>query len=571
MLRVPAKDYGKKYFILVLFFAAILVNIKSVFADCDVDVEYAVALSYRMLQGDQMLLQMWEPHQTSAFLCAVLMKPFLVATGGTTGIIIYLHLMGVLIHGVITRVFYCFMKVRVDLTTARLMSIFFLAMRPKDIVFPEFSNMQIWFSVLLFLCLIHYLEHQERKSRLLFGAFFLCLEVISYPSCVLVWFVVVIVLWVYAQNKWKDILIFSAACLVQGCIYVGCFVVKLGGLSAFLQRVSLIIMGDASHQEAGKAKLDFYFACTVESLLWVLGSFIISLLIWGAVRKVCAKNTGKRIENCFVLLFSSVLMLAFLVKTIFFSVRNGYVALYLLVAVSALFLLKKCTVSERRLVSVGMAISFGSFIATGMLTNLDLSSIIAYLVLAVTMSFVPLRRVLPTEAVCMGKVIKYDVVLLFCLLLVFQRGVTMRTYSGFTSPLQLGGVIRSGPAMGIVTDYLAAYIRNVSYNEWDSYVQPGENVLIVEQGSVSALGYLYADTKTSAPSVICTPTFDEVLLEYWGLYPEKYPDVVAVQCWYGELKVDSDSWIMEWLDSEKRLVSVEDGTFWRFYRLAPQT
>lgn len=569
MQRISAKENKRNLFIGLLFLAAVLVNIKSIFADCDIDAEYAVAMSYRMLQGDRMLQQMWEPHQTSAFLCTFLMKPFLAVTGSTTGVIVYLHGMGVLIHGAITWIFYSFMKNKVDLTTARLMSIFFLAMRPKDIVFPEFSNMQIWFSVLLFLCLVHFLEHQMQKRWLLLGSVFLCLEVISYPSCVIVWLAVVILLWIYSEKKWKDILLFSGACLVQGCAYVGYFVIRLGGFHAFLQSVHSIIAGDSSHQEAGKADWNFYFACILVSMVWVLGSFVIAFLLSLLLEKVTEKKH-------FLLLFSLVLFVAFVIKTVFFAERMGYIALFPLLVVSGIALIKGCDASERRMVCAGMIISLGSFVATGLLTNLDLASVVMYLILAVMVSFIPLRRLLPKEAVFDSnifrnkethRVIKYDVIFLFCLLLVFQRGVTFKTYSGFPGPLQLGGVIRSGPAMGIVTDYLGAYVRNVSHEEWSHFVQPGDNILIVEQGGVSSLGYLYEDTGVSAPSTICTPTFDETLLKYWEMYPEKYPDVVAVQCWYGELKVNSDSWIMKWLEENVRTIAVDDGTFWRYYRL----
>lgn len=145
---MPAREKIQRYslqkvVLWLLFLAAIWANVKSIFMNFDVDTEYAAAMSYRMLQGDRMFQQMWEPHQTSAFLCTLLMKLYVAVTGGTAGVIIYLQAAGVLIHGAITFLFYSFLKNRTDLSTARLMSIYFLAARPKDIVFPEYSNMQI--------------------------------------------------------------------------------------------------------------------------------------------------------------------------------------------------------------------------------------------------------------------------------------------------------------------------------------------------------------------------------------------------------------------------------------------
>ena len=58
----------------------ILVAIASVsllFTNISYDVEYQVAMAYRVLKGDVMILEMWEPHQTSAFLCAIFMKIYM--------------------------------------------------------------------------------------------------------------------------------------------------------------------------------------------------------------------------------------------------------------------------------------------------------------------------------------------------------------------------------------------------------------------------------------------------------------------------------------------------------------
>ena len=66
-------------------------------------------------------------------------------------------------------------------------------------------------------------------------------------------------------------------------------------------------------------------------------------------------------------------------------------------------------------------------------------------------------------------------------------------------------------------------------------------------------------------STICTPTYDEKLLKYWEQNPQKYPNVVVVSCWFGELKVAEDSWIMQWLETEFRADTVIDGQYYRYY------
>ena len=59
---------------------------------------------------------------------------------------------------------------------------------------------------------------------------------------------------------------------------------------------------------------------------------------------------------------------------------------------------------------------------------------------------------------------------------------------------------------------------------------------------------------------------DKRLLVYWELYPEKEPDVIVVDCWYGQLQEDVDSWIMQYIENEFGYTQVSDGRYVRFYR-----
>ena len=83
--------------ILVLWICSVLINIKSIFADYDIDSSYALAMSYRHLIGDRMFLQMLEPHQTSAFLTDSLIYIFIKLTDHINGTILWLHLCGVIL------------------------------------------------------------------------------------------------------------------------------------------------------------------------------------------------------------------------------------------------------------------------------------------------------------------------------------------------------------------------------------------------------------------------------------------------------------------------------------------
>ena len=63
----------------------------------NLDEEYQLVMSCRSVMGDKLFVDMWEPHQSSAFLCTFFMKPYLQFFG-VTGIVIYLRTCGTLIH-----------------------------------------------------------------------------------------------------------------------------------------------------------------------------------------------------------------------------------------------------------------------------------------------------------------------------------------------------------------------------------------------------------------------------------------------------------------------------------------
>lgn len=60
----------------------LLAFIKSIWISLDIDEAYAVTLGYRMAQGDILVRDMWEPHQFSGFLAALLTAPYLWVRGG---------------------------------------------------------------------------------------------------------------------------------------------------------------------------------------------------------------------------------------------------------------------------------------------------------------------------------------------------------------------------------------------------------------------------------------------------------------------------------------------------------
>ena len=98
MLKELCRDKKKKYIVFLLIAGSFLAALKCIFVSLQMDEEYAVSLSYRLLQGDRLFAQIWDPHQTSAFLMEFLMWVYIKLFHTTTSVVVWVRLAGVLIQ-----------------------------------------------------------------------------------------------------------------------------------------------------------------------------------------------------------------------------------------------------------------------------------------------------------------------------------------------------------------------------------------------------------------------------------------------------------------------------------------
>ena len=76
------------------------------------------------------------------------------------------------------------------------------------------------------------------------------------------------------------------------------------------------------------------------------------------------------------------------------------------------------------------------------------------------------------------------------------------------SVFEVGGIVRSGAAAGIVSEYMGPYMLNSAKQEWEQYISPSDSVLIVCEYSYDSVQYLFEDVTISTPSTISTPTIE---------------------------------------------------------------
>lgn len=231
-------------------------------------------------------------------------------------------------------------------------------------------------------------------------------------------------------------------------------------------------------------------------------------------------------------------------------------------------MLKYCSEAERKTTLLGISIGIGEVAGTLILTNLGFCNSLTYMVLGVMASLIPIscafRKLL-------GEKKRVIFMSFFCALVVFANLFVCRAMTLFYMNIfEVRNVVKEGPAVGIFSSYMGPYISNTTMAEWKELVKPGDNVLIVVKGrgdtGTQSLEYLYEDVNICVMDTQTSVSFDERLLAYWELHPDKVPNVVVVDCWFGELHMDEESWIMQWIYEEFGRENYTDGTYRRYYR-----
>lgn len=67
------------------------IYVKNLLIGTDTDEGYGIMVGYRLAMGDRLLLDMWEPHQTSAIFTALFIGPFVRLTGGVNYLNLFLR------------------------------------------------------------------------------------------------------------------------------------------------------------------------------------------------------------------------------------------------------------------------------------------------------------------------------------------------------------------------------------------------------------------------------------------------------------------------------------------------
>lgn len=582
-----SKKTGVKTLFLIL---SIFAAVKMLLVGFGLDEEYQVVMAYRNASGDRLFLDMWEPHQSSAFLCTLLMKPYLPLFG-TTGVVLYLKVWGTLLHLGVSAYLYRVLKSMVGREYAGLLGIIYFNTIPKQMILPEFGIMQVWFYTLLSLFLIQYYRSGKKAGYLALASLALMLCVLSYPSCLVLYpFTLLWIARLSGQSRWRDMGIVTLICGLGGAGYLG-MLLSYAPPKKLASILSLIVGGDATHILPIKSRLLTLSVGILYLAALLAGCFLVSFLI-GKWKKFDLQKI------CFLTAMSACAVEVFC----WMALNSGYETMQLhLPAIAALGLSpyaknfpflhgrwalhaevhsSQCPPTEKalcaRLLKYGMLGALLCLLAVLCLTDLPFIPSIphampaafygmALFLLAQKNQYAD-KNSFPNPNFSWA----YAVLAVWCLTAIVGKGYTLRGNTQYNNILQSGGILKHGPAAGTISNYMGAYIYNSDYEDWQDFLQDGDRVLIMvdQVMNLGTIQYLFKNVEISHFSIVNPTVYDERLLEYWERYPHKMPNVIIVDCWYGILMTDPDGWMMRYIENEFGYTRFDDGRYIRVYRRA---
>lgn len=564
-----------KVLIRTLIVGSVLAAIKVLFFDYTMDEEYQIMMSYRQLSGDALFREMWEPHQTSAFLTTALMWLYRSVTGTYTGVLLYLRVCTTAIQAGICIFLYHMLAKRTKKEYALLLTLIYFNVVPKIIQIPEFANMQLWFFTLLTLLLMAYYEKFDTNAKhgwwfMIAAGAAMSLEVLSYPSCILLFpFFLAYIAWKSKGRRIRDILLFAGTCAVCAGVWLGLILRKVL-FADFVRNVKLLLEFDLTHELSGATSGKA--AGIVSNLLWGFLVLAVCALIGVAVALItakCKKETTK--AQLFTLAGATAVLASGVIQLVLWIVcKSGYETYQLhLFLVMAVWLLVCRRKDERtKLLLPGIIGTLISYEVVIYISDLEMYYALPHGVLGVVFATLVIVYALEDAWEEKARTVTMIFLIGLCFVCVFGKGYTLRAGRNYNVVTDTESIMKHGPAIGVLSDYMNAYMYNCNYEDFGAYVKPEDTVLIVTNmvHTESTTPYMFGGNKVAHYSIVDPTAYDERLLAYWELYPEKEPDVIVVDCWYGELKEDPANWIMQYIENEFGYTQVTDGRYVRFYR-----
>ncbi len=553
--------YLQKAVICILMILSVIASVTKIFTGFDIDEAYALAIPYRVLQGDRLFADMWEVHQTSFLLPYLFMKLFYSLTGEMSGVVLYMRVMTTLLHLGMSILVYASVKkfFGIKREYALLLGLAYYNFLPKWMINMDFSMEQFWFFTLFVICLFcagifGEVPRGKRNLWLVVSGLVLALDVLAYPGMVVLYPVTVfLLLFKRKKGKWADVLSLTAGCFVAAVLFFVC-IFRYMSPGELLEAVPKVFM-DGSHQYDFATKLGLYASQWLEvlvqaaillvpTLVFVLVfAFIYKRFLWE--EKWGGLSPGLLFCVSFEVLVSGLITFAGLFVTWGpFRLQVRYIIQFVMAFClwKSIYCHKKNGRIDRDVSGEGktetvtgdsnregtavlwlLLLSLAAFVGILLASNVGPVSSSSYLVIG-NLAFAALILRGVEEKGRGMKVLAYAGAVLFMLSLIMCKGYYMRNTEyvpgDISEPLSK---IQEGPMAGIYVPQKDFARYTGDYETIQSHTEDKDQVLFM---GTEGLCNLYAHGKIVIPTTISTPAFNEQWVEYFTLYPDKQPTVI---------------------------------------------
>lgn len=554
---------GKRRDIVIYMAAVILTGLtalafaKAIWISLDIDESYAVASAYRMVRGDRLIRDMWEPHQLSAFLPALFAAPYIQIRGNTEYLVIYLRMVGILIHTVMGVFLYRQIRKSTDRRFAFFMLLLHLNYLPKWVQMPEFELMHYWCLLGIFLVLHAYFTGKRPRAALLFvGGCLLTGSMFCYPTMILLYPFYILAICLlerqrFAGNRrlWKSIGSFTLGAFLSGAAFLG-YLFSYMSLDELRRYVSYIFLDTSHNVYTMGEKWAIYGLQIWEQAKQCGFYYLLAALIAVGAYPVCRfllrkkapfdAVDGWKIATTILLLAAALMqcrgLYGFLLEDenqFFFQIR--YVAVLIPAVILCIRLRKRDNM--RLWLYLCILPCLVSLAAVLLMTNMDTNTAYAKVYLGVLGSLLVFYqygreniRDIRWERICKALCIGLGGLILAGLLVC--RLVLIRV-SGCLPVTILAPLTRMeiGPEKGVYIPQENAGRWNDNYRELESLVKEEDRVLYI---GAESLVYVELETVPATPSTQGTTVYNEMFLRYYEEHPERLPDVIVYDKSFGE-------------------------------------
>ncbi len=530
-----------------IFFLSILTVIgfaKSIVISLDIDESYAIAQSYRMAIGDRLFVDMWEPHQLSAFLAALFIKLYLVIAGTTNYMVIYLRIIGSILHIATGCVFFrALKKANCEGYSAALVLLVHLNFLPKWVQMPEFELMHYWTLVLIASCMIFYFHGSAQKRYPILAGVFLVICMCCYPTMILL-YPAYGAGWVILEKlrfgkkgieTLKSIISFTIGSLGSGLGLIA-YLLIYQTPGELIENLANILMDQSHTNYTMGEKWRAYGEQLLDQLgevwgyfLWgLLAAFVISLII----RLTGAMKLSMESAVIAILIFAAVAMQIRCIWEILTQDKNLFYGQfrYIMLTLPALYLGARYH-KTMAIWFYGLLIpAYISLPAVLFVTNMDTNVSYAK-VFAGVIAALLIYKEYAGKAVLVRCATISAVFFLFMslfvsrLLLIRVTGCLPLTVKARMEKMEYGA------EKGVYVLEDIADIWNNNYQEIESLVKPDDKLLYV-----GAENLIYLDTgcEIATPSTHSTTVYNEMFVHYYELHPEKLPTVIVIDKTFDE-------------------------------------